>query len=72
MFIWEVLHWQDPSKAGEQLREHKISIDKSLRCENKNINDDFDSAFGFLIYANLAQLVLFEEPRLISIVNTLL
>ena len=37
-------------QLGERLQEHKISIDKSLRLENKN--DNFDSALAQQIYEN--------------------
>ncbi|XP_065573268.1 uncharacterized protein LOC136035407 [Artemia franciscana] len=56
-------------QLGERLQEHKISIDKSLRLENKN--DNFDSALAQHIYENPAHLVLFEEATLISTVNGL-
>ena len=52
------------------MQEHKISIDKSLRLENKN--DNFDSALVQHIYENPDHLVLFEEATLISTVNGLL
>ena len=56
-------------QLGERLQEHKISIDKSLRLENKN--DNFDSALAQHIYENPDHLVLFEEATLISTVNGL-
>ena len=54
-------------QLGERLHENKISIDKSLRFENKN--DNFDSALAQHIYENPDHLVLFEEATLISSVN---
>ena len=51
------------------MQEHKISIDKSLRLENKN--DNFDSALAQHIYENPDHLVLFEETTLIYTVNGL-
>ena len=51
------------------MREHKISIYKSLRFENKN--DNFDSALVQHIYENPDHLVLFEEATLISTVSGL-
>ena len=54
---------------GERLHEHKISIDKPLRLENKN--DNFESALAQHIYENSDHLVLFEEATLISTINGL-
>ena len=37
-----------PTIDGSCQYEHKLSIDKALRCENKN--DNFDSALGLHIF----------------------
>ena len=51
------------------MHEHQISINKSLRFENKN--DYLDSALVQHIYENPDHLVLFEEATLISTVDGL-